>query len=543
MAHSLYRFYLYVVFLAMLVLAAVGLGMLLQPLLGLTPLHGANNDFSLPTHEDVVRGGVFFVVSWVVAGLLGGLHYWLIRRDMQHDAQAGNDGVRAFFLNFSQLIATPVAIGMTAFGVISNLQVVFYPPAGAYVSDFSGTAAFAIATLALCVGLALERWRVPATGGVALVFQRLHLYGVQLIMLTLLTFAWQAAGRLALDTLQFGGQVTCGGGQCSTPPLISSIGAVVWIALCWIGYGYLARNDNKSLLRRILHYISFAYGVGWILYGIYRGLELGLLMGFGVSVQTVDILNTYNFVAYVLFGLLVVFVYMAWLRAASSAQAHGWVGTLLVGEAITSALMAGAFWWGIGILLFNLLQLPVAAHEWTDAIALLITGVLYIPLDFYLHRSKVQAPQMATESRRGYILALLGGGALSAAIGGAVALYALITSALGSSLNDPNVQRAGIAAFVVGVLLLLIYLWIARREQLLSGLIRRPTSVSPVSPVSTTTPPAESMPVAVEPVPSPAPSVLRVSIEEVVDELLAGKVTRDEAVARLLALESASVVH
>ncbi len=41
MARNLYRIYLYSVFIAMLIFAAVGLGMLLQTLFSLTPLRGA----------------------------------------------------------------------------------------------------------------------------------------------------------------------------------------------------------------------------------------------------------------------------------------------------------------------------------------------------------------------------------------------------------------------------------------------------------------------------------------------------------------------
>ena len=76
MVHNLYRFYLYTVFLAMLIFAAIGLGLLLQPLLAFTPLRGSYG--ASPTTAVIVQGSVFFGVSWLIAGLLGGLHYWLI---------------------------------------------------------------------------------------------------------------------------------------------------------------------------------------------------------------------------------------------------------------------------------------------------------------------------------------------------------------------------------------------------------------------------------------------------------------------------------
>src|SRR5579864_3479714 len=181
MARNLYRFYLYAVFLAMLLFAAVAMGMFLQTILALTPLRGTYG--SSPTNAMIVQAVVFFVVSWLIAGLLGGLHYWLIRRDMRNDPTADNSAIRAFFLNMTELVAAPLAIGFSAFTVIYQLGRL-------YAGNITGTAAFSIATLALVGVLELERQRTRADSGAALVFQRLHLYGVQLIVLILLYFAW-----------------------------------------------------------------------------------------------------------------------------------------------------------------------------------------------------------------------------------------------------------------------------------------------------------------------------------------------------------------
>src|SRR5207248_11219297 len=115
MVHNLYRFYLYTVFLAMLIFAAIGLGLLLQPLLAFTPLRGSYG--ASPTTAVIVQGSVFFGVSWLIAGLLGGLHYWLIRRDMHNDPDGASSAIRAFFLNIAELLAAPIAIGLAAYGV------------------------------------------------------------------------------------------------------------------------------------------------------------------------------------------------------------------------------------------------------------------------------------------------------------------------------------------------------------------------------------------------------------------------------------------
>ena len=94
MARNLYRIYLYIVFIAMLIFAAIGLGMLLQTLFSLTPLRGAYG--TIPTNASIVQVTVFFVVSWIIAAFFGILHYWLIRRDMQNDPAAGRSAIRSF---------------------------------------------------------------------------------------------------------------------------------------------------------------------------------------------------------------------------------------------------------------------------------------------------------------------------------------------------------------------------------------------------------------------------------------------------------------
>jgi len=66
-----------------------------------------------------------------------------------------------------------------------------------------------------------------------------------------------------------------------------------------------------------------------------------------------------------------------------------------------------------------------------------------------------------------------------------------------------------------------IFLWTARRESLLSGLGKRPAHEIPL-----TAPPGDE-------------AVSSAVIEGVLDELLAGKITRDEAVARIGALNDA----
>src|SRR5579863_2652352 len=249
MARNLYRFYLYAVFLAMLIFAVVGVTQFLQTLLELTALRGSYS--TSPTSAMLVQTGVFFGVSWLIVGLLGGLHYWLIRRDMSNDPEAGSSAIRSFFLNVAELIAAPVAIG-TGASAISQLG------QNANSADLSSLIALTIALLALVGVLEWERRRTKAGVGVALFFQRLHLYGVQFILLNILVGYWIFAIYQVVDALVLGGRgsgtTPCSGFVvCQGQNILSSVAALAWVILFWIVYGLAGRADSSSLLRRIAH--------------------------------------------------------------------------------------------------------------------------------------------------------------------------------------------------------------------------------------------------------------------------------------------------
>ena len=107
MLRGLYRFYLYTVFIAMLLFAAFGVQGLLQTALALTIFP---EPYSTLSNANLVQAAVLAVVALVTAGLFGGFHYWLIRKDMRNDTLAANGAVRAFFLNALELISLPSAV-------------------------------------------------------------------------------------------------------------------------------------------------------------------------------------------------------------------------------------------------------------------------------------------------------------------------------------------------------------------------------------------------------------------------------------------------
>src|ERR1043165_3970169 len=100
MLRNLYRLYLYTILIALLIFADVALTMLLNTVLLLTPLRP--DYIQVPTQAAIVQSLVFTGVALVIVGLLGGLHYRLIRRDLQHDPAASSSGIRSFFLNITE---------------------------------------------------------------------------------------------------------------------------------------------------------------------------------------------------------------------------------------------------------------------------------------------------------------------------------------------------------------------------------------------------------------------------------------------------------
>ena len=530
MLRGLYRFYLYTVFIAMLLFATFGVQGLLQTALALTIFP---EPYSTLSNANLVQAAVFAVVSLVTAGLFGGLHYWLIRRDMRNDTLAANGAVRAFFLNAVEVITLPSAVGAGAF----TLTGLGSPNAG----GASYGTAYALTFLGLWALIEWERRRAPASTGAASVFQRLHLYGAQLILLFILTWLWLSTIGLLVDELAFGGRGSgiplCAGFTiCQGANLLSEVAGTVWVMLFWLGYGWLSRNDTGSLLRKVMHFLSFGYGMVAILVGIYRGVSLLLLFLFKVPVQQSSISGPfaeYDVLSPLTLGLLVVGVYMFWLRHAAQKQGEAKAEVSLTVQAITTALLGVSFWWGCGLIVLNALEYMAPSHtplqpeDWVTALALGITGIAYIPLEMLLRRHSTQAAYIAP--LRGFVLTLLGGGIMAGAIGGATALYAYGTSLLGSPLDNwQYAAHAGLAAFVVGLSIVGLYLWTAIRAGFFHSTAKEETTptTSAVNIPSTISVPAEDKSVEVA-------TITSSPIAKVIDTLLAGKISRDDAIMQI----------
>lgn len=537
MLRGLYRFYLYTVFIIMLFIAAFGVQQLLQTLFERTPLSGAFN--TAPDQTAVIQTTLLGAIFLITGLIVGGLHHWLIRRDIRSDPTAKNSVIRAIFLNLFEAIFLPVAVGVGA-GSIAQIG-------AAFSIDVSGLLAYSISIL---LAVALLEWeqRHPVTDrGAALILQRVQLYLVQIILLFILAASWLNTVGQIEEKLYFGNSNGNNSGN-----IISLIISTLVILAFWLSYGFLSRKDTTSTIRRIFHFISFGFGLNFVLTGIYRSLEALLLL---ITRNRVDPHNfagasaPENILATLLLGFLIVGVYTFWLNDTIRARLVDRMAILLTGQAIATFLLGLWFWFGCAQLIVSLLQTVIPSEvalvpqNWITAVATIITGAAYIPLGLRLRRTTARTDIIAP--LRGFVFALFGLGILAGAIGGAVTLYSYSTAILHATFSNwQYTAHLGTSAFVVGAIITGIYLWTIMHE----GYFGRKAAVAvapapvpvatspataapelvPASPLEEVIPPAEETPLVVTPTESP--------IGEILDSLLAGKLTREESLARIEAL-------
>ncbi|MBO0780644.1 MAG: hypothetical protein J2P37_17625 [Ktedonobacteraceae bacterium] len=524
MARSLYRFFLYAIYIALLNFIAFTTGQLLYNLLTQTPLRGSYGH--VPSPQEITQSLVFAAVSWVIAGALAGLFYWLIRRDMSSDPAASNSAVRSFFLNVTE--------GLTILSVVPAIGFSLSELASSPDFGVAGLLSYALPFLAVVILLELERRRGKVTTGGALFWQRFHFFGAQWALLFMLSWSWYSLRPLVAEVLGLR-LASCSGdpAYCPASNPIWLLLSMLWFAASWLLYCLATSKDTSRLVRLIMHGAGLAYGAGFALVGISTVIKLALAPLFHYSLTARDLFGSgaqFDFFSSLTLGLLCAGGYH-WLY--SNAARRGLLEKAvarLIEVAIVAITLAVTFWWGLGYMLYNMLQqvthMPAGPDNvaWISALALLITGLAYVPLDFYLQRRHATVPQVATGPRRGFVLFVLGGGILAFAIGGATALYAWGTALLGSPIDHwQQVSHSGLAAFLVGATLLGIYLVVAIREHLITRTQKQPQPAQPARP---------------EP---QDPATQYMTLETILDELLAGHITRDQAATLIRSLTQTPV--
>lgn len=552
MARQIYRVYLYIVNIALLVLAAVGLALLLNTLFAFTPLRG--NFRAEPTQQELVQSLIFAITAWIIAAVLGFVHLRLIQHDIAGFGNAALGGVRAFFLNSAEAIAALVAVlsAASAFSMLGYAQ-----PSSS--GDSSGLFAMALAALLVAGVLEFERRRFAVAPGAAIVFQRLHVYGVPLILLIVTTLGyWGAAVLTTVQDLLMRANIysVVDPNVCNPNPYGPAVNGIcslpnagfLWLAVLMpvagiVFYSLTAWNDLRSKIRTVAHIASLSLGVGAVLFGLIGGIELLLRAVFGVPVFWGDIVGPWNppydFVSPISIGVLIVVAYGLWLRAERAYLPLGAQTTSRAVEAATAVLFAVAFWWGIGRIAYTALQWFGAsagesfATRWAGALALTLAGAAYIPFAIHLRQATTTASSVP---RRAFILALLAGGIIAGAVGLTMTLYTLGTSVFGAPLsNADQVVRGGVATLLVGVILVVSYGWTAQQERSVAAILNR-LRQAPAA-LKAPTMPAQS-PTATEDTAATAPDETA-AIEQVLQAYETHSIDLHEAAERVKALAHA----
>jgi hypothetical protein len=529
---NLYRVYLYAVCIILLISATTATAISLGLLLSTTPLRGP---FSYaPDRSQVVQAVVAFVVVWLVTLLLGGLHYWLIRRDMATDPAAGGGAVRSFFLNVTQLLAVLIAIGEAAAGIAQLGD-----------RDNSPTSSFsaALATAGLFALLEWERRRTRATTSGAVALQRLHLYGAQLVIVFIAIPFWLQAVQSSVlaGLVRVGAFDPCGydyGGSGCNPDvyysprqLVAQWGAALFLAACWAGYSAFSRSDRHSQLRQVAHLLAFGFGLGFILRGSQGIFEAVLRQVLGHPFPTADFAyGAAATVSALVFGVVVLLAYSWLYRREAAGLPSGVPAAGLIQWALVGVIFAYPFWVGAEMMLLDIVErvVPAGSHpgaeDFARASALLLTGLPFIFVALWLGARTRQTG--INWPHRVFVLVLLASGVIASAGGLIVALQAFLSAMLGAPADDwQHTARTGLVTLLVGGTMVAIFVTLAVRNRYLGVRLEpKPVEAEPVS--------ADTHPVA-----AVGASASPETLEGILDALLMGRMTRDEAAARIRARE------
>lgn len=535
-ARSLYRFYLYSVVIILLIaltgITGSALGAVLSTVLSTMLASGPNAG---PSGSYVVQTVSLAVAMWIVTLILGGLHYWLIRRDMRTDPHAGAGPVRAFYLNIPAAFAALLAVGLGA-SALSNI--------GQYWSSIASPLAGAVVTTGFVLLLQWERSRTQPAPGAALVFQRLHLYFTRLFMVPIGMAFWMGAIALTVQYLTFQilslspcavGNYPVSDGcyldQTYTAGHVAGAwAAAAWCLGAWLFYGYLGRKDRVSVPRQVALMLGLAYAMFITVMGLEDGLELLMRWSLRREVALADILGLYHqfgFIAAVTFGVLLLAAYWRVYTQSSRQLGDGMRAAELVRLGVVALVPAIPFWTGVQLVLAQIFERISPdpregyAVQTPHILAVVIAGAMYVPLALYF-RSRTRA-EGVTWPRRAFVLALLAGGTVTAAISAVILAQALVTAALGAALTNWQQQaRSAAATLIVGLALCAIYGVQTVRERYLAP--------APSSTASTASPSAPHETATAAPT---TQGTTDEDIEAILDRLLAGELSRDQAAERI----------
>jgi hypothetical protein len=529
MIRNLYRSYLYAVCITLLIVATVVTATALETWLANSIMRGPYNSSS--DYQPIVRAVVSLVVVWLVTVLVGGAHYWLIRRDIADDPAAGGGAVRSAFLNVTQLLAALIFIGEAAFGITRFGQQYDAPAA---------SVAAAIATGGLFALLQWERQRLPVATAGARTLQRVHYYFAQFVLVLIATPFWLQAVQQSVQMIAARAGIfdPCGfyyaGGGCDSAtyyPLrqvVADWGAALFVALCWIGYTWFTRADLSSKLRQTLHLLALGYALWFALQGAQGILDALLRQVIGHPYQSNDLASSGGGVlGALMFGAIAVLAYWRLYAREAADLPSGIPAARLAQHALIAVVLAFPFWVGAHMLLVDVVEriVPGGSHplaaDFTRAGAMVLAGAAFMPVTLLLgrrtHETGVSWPH------RVFVLILLASGVITSAGGLVVTLQAAGSSFLGAGASDWQLSaRTGAVTLLVGVIMVALFATLAARNRYLVARTEPKPAQPVVSP--TMTRPTEQPVVSSEALDS---------LDDILDALMAGRISRDEAAARI----------
>ncbi len=545
MGRGIYRIYLYVVVIGALVNVAYWLYNFLHivlPILFLPAFqHGG---------EDPARAAYQVLVALAISALLGGSHYAWIRKDIGEDETAGSGLIRSVALNLTQTTAAVAGLvaGILTLEYVDQLPALAQSPAA---DQWATTLAISIVAALVFLLLQFERQRTKPAHGAPLAAQRAHLYFVQSVALvaTFVTWYFAIAGGAGHATWPFG----------ALPPTTGGLAlSTLFAAEVWLLYFFLARGDMPSLLRFATQLFGFTFGLACTIAGEWGAVaDIFGTIWHASKDYALGLTAPYNFISFLTFGVLVMIGYGFWLAWEADQNSVERAVTELTVLAVSALVLGAAFYVAVTLGLYNVLNrllLPSGSQGnedvwlaiWASAIGLLMAGLAHPFMAYVLRQRSVHLTLGHRFPRQGFVLGALAAGFLTIAFafvlieitahggsggnstqGDFLGRLGRAAQAFWTTLNPPCTtckpgtfglgRAAALATVLVGLFIIVVH-W---RRAIVEGWLlhlRAP----------------EKPPVPERADPSTAGD--EGTFGAVVDDLLAERITREQAIARMRAL-------
>lgn len=541
MVQTFKRIYLYTAASFALLFTAVVTRNLLKDLFqlaGLGPNYPAEFGISSTPDSAIIKQDVlFFIIVFLVIGLgFGGVHYRLIRRDARADPGALGGGTRHFFVNILMAASALIAVSyaLTVLGRVGETDSCCFNNA----DDLAWSVVFALVFLYM----EWERRQAQPVGRAATLMRQIHenvLQGILLILASAFVFyaltetvqyVLVQSGALAVDCGSIGSF-----GLCETPVILGPALDALFAVAAWGLYVWLGFWDQRSVLRWILRFVIYAYGIGWLLVGIESLVQTLMESALGVeNAWQLAQRDGLPFLGELVTGALIAVPYFFWIRRVSAASAGSRQASGQGLLAVPAGLSAGLFLAGLAMALSGLVEQllpggsPLSSEGWAVSWALLVAGLGYIPLWVLLRRISDPTQGGPVVPRRVYVLVLLAGTAI-AAVGLAVtSIYQFLAVSLGIGRTDDLLARQALVAAVVVGATALYHLWQLRADLRVLHARQAAAQPAPVSGALEVSAPA----LAAAPLPNGASETL----ESILGEVAAGALEPATAAARIRSL-------